>query len=149
MIGLVLKNSQEAVSMVKPIPEPEEAAKRLMQEAYQRGSSDNITIIIVRFLANEGDASHSGSGWEAALCFSKEGLIGSNMNRIVSKYRKKTDLWVLFKRDNLRQEYAWLAAASQPAYEQLKQVSEPIYMSSVRDLLLFVLNLTVISFEYE
>nr|GLL32779.1 probable protein phosphatase 2C 59 [Ipomoea trifida]GMD21762.1 probable protein phosphatase 2C 59 [Ipomoea batatas]GMD26317.1 probable protein phosphatase 2C 59 [Ipomoea batatas] len=54
--------NEEAVSMVKPIPEPEEAAKRLMQEAYQRGSSDNITIIIVRFLANEGDASHSGSG---------------------------------------------------------------------------------------
>lgn len=56
----VFKNCQEAVSMVKPIPEPEEAAKRLMQEAYQRGSSDNITIIIVRFLAYEGDASHSG-----------------------------------------------------------------------------------------
>ncbi|XP_019176596.1 PREDICTED: probable protein phosphatase 2C 59 [Ipomoea nil] len=54
--------NEEAVSMVKPIPEPEEAAKRLMQEAYQRGSADNITIIIVRFLANEGDASHSGSG---------------------------------------------------------------------------------------
>lgn len=48
--------------MVKPIPEPEEAAKRLMQEAYQRGSADNITIVVVRFLASQGGSSHSSSG---------------------------------------------------------------------------------------
>ncbi|CAH9107964.1 unnamed protein product [Cuscuta europaea] len=47
--------NEEAVSMVKPIKEPEEGAKRLMQEAYERGSSDNITIVIVRFLANDDD----------------------------------------------------------------------------------------------
>lgn len=39
--------------MVKPIQDPEEAAKRLMQEAYQRGSADNITIVVVRFLGNQ------------------------------------------------------------------------------------------------
>ncbi len=49
--------------MVKPLPEPEQAAKRLMQEAYQRGSADNITIVVVRFLANQGGtSSHSSSG---------------------------------------------------------------------------------------
>lgn len=37
--------------MIIPIPDPEDAAKRLMQEANQRGSGDNITIVVVRFLA--------------------------------------------------------------------------------------------------
>lgn len=48
--------------MVMPIQEPEQAAKRLMQEAYQRGSADNITIVVVRFLANQGGCSYSSSG---------------------------------------------------------------------------------------
>ncbi|RAL47937.1 hypothetical protein DM860_015724 [Cuscuta australis] len=56
--------NEEAVSMVKPIKEPEEGAKRLMQEAYERGSSDNITIVIVRFLAN--DLSSSSSSQDAS-----------------------------------------------------------------------------------
>lgn len=47
--------------MIKPIQDPEQAAKRLMQEAYQRGSADNITCVVVRFLAsqNEGASSHT------------------------------------------------------------------------------------------
>ncbi|KAE9454111.1 hypothetical protein C3L33_13972, partial [Rhododendron williamsianum] len=52
----------EAVAIVKPIQEPEDAAKRLMQEAYQRGSGDNITIVVVRFLANQGASSLGSSG---------------------------------------------------------------------------------------
>lgn len=52
---------QEAVSMTKPIQEPEEAAKRLMQEACQRGSADNITIVVVRFLTNQDESSNSNS----------------------------------------------------------------------------------------
>ncbi|KAF9616309.1 hypothetical protein IFM89_029085 [Coptis chinensis] len=53
----------EAVSMIKSIEDPEQAAKRLMQEAYQRGSADNITCVVVRFLGNQGAAtSHSSSG---------------------------------------------------------------------------------------
>lgn len=44
--------NEEAVSMIKPIDDPEEAAKRLMQEAYQRGSADNITCVVVRFLTS-------------------------------------------------------------------------------------------------
>ncbi|XP_014505138.1 probable protein phosphatase 2C 59 [Vigna radiata var. radiata] len=55
-------SNEEAVSMIKPIPDAEEAAKRLMQEAYQRGSSDNITCVVVRFLSNQGASSHSNSG---------------------------------------------------------------------------------------
>ncbi|XP_073055444.1 probable protein phosphatase 2C 59 isoform X3 [Primulina eburnea] len=54
--------NQEAVSMTKPIQEPEEAAKRLMQEAYKRGSADNITIVVVRFLANQPEPSNNNSG---------------------------------------------------------------------------------------
>ncbi|XP_071691546.1 probable protein phosphatase 2C 59 [Rutidosis leptorrhynchoides] len=42
--------NDEAVAMVKPIQSPEEAAKRLMQEASDRGSADNITVVVVRFL---------------------------------------------------------------------------------------------------
>ena len=47
--------------MIKPIEEAEEAAKRLMQEAYQRGSSDNITCVVVRFLTHVSASSHSSS----------------------------------------------------------------------------------------
>ncbi|KAL0377538.1 UNVERIFIED_CONTAM: putative protein phosphatase 2C 59 [Sesamum radiatum] len=54
--------NEEAVAMTKPIEDPEEAAKRLMQEAYQRGSGDNITIVVVRFLTTQVESSHSGSG---------------------------------------------------------------------------------------
>ena len=43
--------------MTKPIQDPEEAAKRLLQEAYQRGSADNITCVVVRFLANQESSS--------------------------------------------------------------------------------------------
>ncbi|KAI3788916.1 hypothetical protein L2E82_01697 [Cichorium intybus] len=42
--------NEEAVAMIKPIQSPEDAAKTLMQEASQRGSADNITVVVVRFL---------------------------------------------------------------------------------------------------
>lgn len=45
--------------MIKPIQDPKQAAERLMQEAYQRGSADNITCVVVRFLANQGGSSRS------------------------------------------------------------------------------------------
>jgi protein phosphatase 1L len=40
---------QEAVSIVQDIPNAEEAAKRLTEEALMKGSADNITCVIVRF----------------------------------------------------------------------------------------------------
>ncbi|KAH0459199.1 hypothetical protein IEQ34_012013 [Dendrobium chrysotoxum] len=43
-------SNEEAVTMVKPIEDPEQAAKTLLQEASHRGSADNITCVIVRFL---------------------------------------------------------------------------------------------------
>lgn len=45
-------SNEEAVAMIKPIKNSEEAAKKLMQEAINRGSADNTTCIVVRFLAN-------------------------------------------------------------------------------------------------
>ncbi|XP_006656432.1 probable protein phosphatase 2C 59 [Oryza brachyantha] len=42
--------NEEAVAMVKPIPDSEQAAKKLLHEASQRGSADNITCLVVRFL---------------------------------------------------------------------------------------------------
>ncbi|CAK9225434.1 unnamed protein product [Sphagnum troendelagicum] len=41
--------NDEAVSMVGPVPDPQDAAKMLTEEAYRRGSADNITCVIVRF----------------------------------------------------------------------------------------------------
>jgi protein phosphatase 1L len=35
---------------VKPIVDSQEAAKKLLVEATQRGSADNITCVVVRFL---------------------------------------------------------------------------------------------------
>ena len=48
---------QEAVGMVKPILDSEQAAKRLLAEASQRGSADNITCVVVRFMEQ-----HNGLG---------------------------------------------------------------------------------------
>ncbi|PKU81823.1 putative protein phosphatase 2C 59 [Dendrobium catenatum] len=45
-------SNEEAVAMVKPIDNPEQAAKSLLQEASQRGSADNITCVVVRFLGS-------------------------------------------------------------------------------------------------
>lgn len=45
--------------MIKPIQDSEEAAKLLLQEACQRGSADNITCVVVRFLGDQGATSHS------------------------------------------------------------------------------------------
>lgn len=55
---LVVQIFQEAVSMIKSIQNPEEAANRLLQEACERGSADNITCVVVRFLTGEGEPSH-------------------------------------------------------------------------------------------
>ncbi|CAD6248089.1 unnamed protein product [Miscanthus lutarioriparius] len=41
--------NEEAVAMVKPIQDPQEAANKLLEEASRRGSSDNITVVIVSF----------------------------------------------------------------------------------------------------
>ncbi|XP_078175417.1 putative protein phosphatase 2C 59 [Carex rostrata] len=42
-------SNEEAVAMVRPIEDPEQAAQRLLQEASKRGSADNTTVVIVRF----------------------------------------------------------------------------------------------------
>ncbi|XP_020520891.1 probable protein phosphatase 2C 59 isoform X2 [Amborella trichopoda] len=42
-------SNEEAVSLVQPIEDAVAAAKRLTQEAFDRGSGDNITCIVVRF----------------------------------------------------------------------------------------------------
>ncbi|KAK9997577.1 hypothetical protein SO802_022263 [Lithocarpus litseifolius] len=42
-------SNKDAVALVQDIPNAEEASRRLITEAYARGSSDNITSIVVRF----------------------------------------------------------------------------------------------------
>ncbi len=44
----VLSN-QEAVSMIEFLVDPVKAAMVLAEEAYRRGSADNITCVIIRF----------------------------------------------------------------------------------------------------
>ena len=40
---------QDAVSIVQDIKDAEVASRKLTEEAYARGSSDNITCLVVRF----------------------------------------------------------------------------------------------------
>uniref|UniRef100_A0ACD5UFV6 Uncharacterized protein n=1 Tax=Avena sativa TaxID=4498 RepID=A0ACD5UFV6_AVESA len=49
-------SNEEAVDMTRSIQDPEEAAKRLLQEAYVRESSDNITCVVVRFFHGQGSS---------------------------------------------------------------------------------------------
>ncbi|CAO2143431.1 unnamed protein product [Urochloa humidicola] len=43
-------SNEQAVEMVKPIQDPEEAAKELLREAYKRETSENTTVVVVRFM---------------------------------------------------------------------------------------------------
>ncbi|MED6151404.1 putative protein phosphatase 2C 59 [Stylosanthes scabra] len=52
-------SNEEAVNIVKPIQDAEEAAKKLLKEASQRGSADNITCVVVRFLMDQAASSAS------------------------------------------------------------------------------------------
>lgn len=45
--------------MVRPVADPEQAAKMLLEEAYKRESSDNITCVVVRFICGQ-NSSNSG-----------------------------------------------------------------------------------------
>ncbi|KAK8980370.1 hypothetical protein V6N11_061579 [Hibiscus sabdariffa] len=54
-------SNEEAVAIVKPIQDPAQAAKQLTQEASQRGSADNITCVVVRFLVKQGGSSRNPS----------------------------------------------------------------------------------------
>ncbi|GKE46822.1 probable protein phosphatase 2C 11, partial [Tanacetum coccineum] len=42
-------SNKDAVSIVQEITDAEAACRKLVQESYTRGSSDNITCIVVRF----------------------------------------------------------------------------------------------------
>lgn len=54
-------SNEQAVAMVKEVEEdPEESAKKLVGEAIKRGSADNITCVVVRFLET-GSSSHVSS----------------------------------------------------------------------------------------
>ena len=48
-----LYNEQDAVSLARAEEEPEDAARKLMEVAFSRGSADNITCVVVKF--NHGD----------------------------------------------------------------------------------------------
>ncbi|CAN6444400.1 unnamed protein product [Victoria cruziana] len=41
--------NEDAVSLVRTIEEPEQAARKLTETAFTRGSADNITCVVVRF----------------------------------------------------------------------------------------------------
>lgn len=40
---------QDAVALVKDIREADRAAHRLVEEAFQRGSNDNISCVVMKF----------------------------------------------------------------------------------------------------
>ncbi|KAF8097098.1 hypothetical protein N665_0294s0004 [Sinapis alba] len=46
-------SNEEAVAVVKEVEEPEESTKKLVGEAIKRGSADNITCVVVRFLESK------------------------------------------------------------------------------------------------
>ncbi|KAF2599002.1 hypothetical protein F2Q68_00012313 [Brassica cretica] len=66
-------SNEEAVAVVKEVEEPEESTKKLVGEAIKRGSADNITCVVVRFLESKTanikgsdiSSTHSSSSQEA------------------------------------------------------------------------------------
>lgn len=49
LLGWQVISNQEAVDLVKPIKDPQAAAKRLTSEALRRESKDDISCIVIRF----------------------------------------------------------------------------------------------------
>ncbi|CAD5331349.1 unnamed protein product [Arabidopsis thaliana] len=50
-------SNEAAVAMVKEVEDPEDSAKKLVGEAIKRGSADNITCVVVRFLEKKSASS--------------------------------------------------------------------------------------------
>lgn len=46
---------QDAVSLARTEEDPEAAARKLTEAAFTRGSADNITCIVVKFLHDRAD----------------------------------------------------------------------------------------------
>ncbi|XP_010453110.1 PREDICTED: probable protein phosphatase 2C 69 [Camelina sativa] len=46
-------SNEDAVAMAKEVEDPEDSAKKLVREALKKGSADNITCVVVRFLENK------------------------------------------------------------------------------------------------
>ena len=42
-------NDQGAVDLVRSISDPREAAEELLEHAYRNYSTDNVTVLVVRF----------------------------------------------------------------------------------------------------
>lgn len=42
-------SNEDALSIIKAAPNAKDAAKRLAEEAYTRGSNDNISCIVIKF----------------------------------------------------------------------------------------------------
>jgi len=40
---------QDAVALIKDVAEADKAAEQLVHEAYQRGSNDNISCVVLKF----------------------------------------------------------------------------------------------------
>lgn len=51
--------NEDAIQLAETEEEPEAAARKLTETAFSRGSADNITCIVVRFLHNKIDEAHS------------------------------------------------------------------------------------------
>ncbi|KAF8115824.1 hypothetical protein N665_0025s0271 [Sinapis alba] len=54
-------SNEEAVAMVKEVEDPEDSSKKLVAEAIKKGSKDNITCVIVRFLETSSSSNVSSS----------------------------------------------------------------------------------------
>lgn len=59
MLTFLLVCFQDAVALVQDIADAEAASRKLTQEAYARGSADNITCVVVRFDNSWTDTSRS------------------------------------------------------------------------------------------
>jgi protein phosphatase 1L len=67
-------SNQDAISMVRNMPTAEQAAVRLTNEAFQRGSNDNISCIVVSFKFHEPPAAAAGDAPGSASAASASGL---------------------------------------------------------------------------
>ncbi|CAN7101463.1 unnamed protein product [Brassica rapa subsp. narinosa] len=84
-------SNEEAVEVVKEVEDPEESTKKLVGEAIKRGSADNITCVIVRFLESKNANSNADASSSQEIATNGQTVVTSDAEHNVSANETNQD----------------------------------------------------------
>ncbi|KAG5394395.1 hypothetical protein IGI04_024358 [Brassica rapa subsp. trilocularis] len=84
-------SNEEAVEVVKEVEDPEESTKKLVGEAIKRGSADNITCVVVRFLESKNANSNADASSSQEIATNGQTVVTSDAEHNVSANETNQD----------------------------------------------------------